>query len=148
MIIDHIENAALYAGLGERITRALDYLKKTDFSSLAPGRYDIDGDDIFAMVNEYETRPLSSAELEAHKMYIDIQYVHSGAEKIGYAPLDDQEPSDDFNIDQDCGFYRGEPSLIHFKEKMFAVFYPTDLHMPGIGEDKTPVKKVVIKVKV
>lgn len=145
--MDHINNAALYNGLGEKLTKALEYLKSTDFSSMEPGRYDIDGDNIFAMVNQYDTRPLKEAELEAHKVYIDIQYVHSGVEKIGYAPLGDQTPSNDFNTDQDCGFYQGEPSLIDFKEGMFAIFYPTDLHMPGIGEDKSAVKKIVVKVR-
>ena len=147
MIIDHIKNAALYEGLGERLTQALEYLKTTDFSSMEPGRYDVDGDNIFAMVNEYDTRQLKDAELEAHKVYIDIQYVHSGAEKIGYAPLNVQTPSNEFNTDQDCGFYQGVPSLIDFNKGMFAIFYPTDLHMPGIGENKSAVKKIVVKVR-
>lgn len=147
MIIDHISKANLYNGLGDKINRALDYLRSTDFSLLKPGRYDIDGDDIFAMVNAYETRPLQEAELEAHRTYIDIQYVDKGAEKIGYAPLKNQTPSNAFNEEQDCGFYKGAPSLIDFTEGMFAIFYPTDLHMPGIGEPATAVKKVVVKVR-
>lgn len=67
MIIDKLANAHLYFGLGERINKALTYIKETDFSKMELGKYEIDGDNIFALVNEYKTKDQNEGKLEAHK---------------------------------------------------------------------------------
>ena len=148
MIVDKIENTHLYINLGERIKKSFDYIIQTDLKKLQPGRYDIDGDDIFALVSEYRTKPESDGKLEAHKKYIDIQYLISGEELMGYAPLDGQEILEPYKKENDIIFYKGEKVFIKVTEGMFAIFFPEDVHMPGIQvEKKSPVKKLVIKVK-
>ena len=74
MIIDKIENANLYKNLGDRIQKSFDYIKQTNLKKLQPGRYDIDGDNIFALISEYQTKVESEGKLEAHKKYIDVQF--------------------------------------------------------------------------
>ena len=59
MIVDELKNAEQYYGLGPRIEAALRYLQETDFSQVAPDRYDIEGDDVFALVQEYDSKPKS-----------------------------------------------------------------------------------------
>lgn len=148
MIIDKIGNANLYGNIFKGFKKALKYLINTDFNELANGTYNIDGDDIFAIVQEYNTKDKSEAKLEAHKKYIDIQYIHSGKEHIGVDILKDQtivinEP------ENDIAFYEGEASFVKLRKEMFAVFFPHDLHMPGIMVSQSEkVKKVVIKIKV
>jgi YhcH/YjgK/YiaL family protein len=149
MIIDKLTNSHLYSGLGERVNKAFDYLNNTDFSKTELGKYEIDGDNIFALVNEYNTKDEIEGKLEAHKKYIDVQFVAEGEELMGYAPLENQKVIDEYNLRNDITFYSGEKSFALVKEGMFAIFFPTDVHLPGIKvKDKSYVKKVVVKVKV
>lgn len=149
MIIDKLSNSQLYSGLGERINKAFAYLKGTDFSKMEIGKYEIDGDNIFAIVNEYQTKDAREGKLEAHKKYIDVQYVAKGSELMGYAPLENQKVIDEYNEQNDITFFSGEKSFAKVDEEMFAIFFPTDVHLPGIKLNKSAyVKKVVIKVKV
>lgn len=149
MIIDKLSNAHLYSGLGERINKAFAYLKETDFSKMELGRYDIDGDNIFALVNLYNTKDESEGKLEAHKIYIDVQFVAKGSELMGYAPLENQKIIDKYSELNDITFFSGVKSFTQVDEGMFAIFFPTDVHLPGIKvKERSYVKKVVIKVKV
>lgn len=149
MILDQLKNVKLYFSLGEKIERALQYLGKTDFSNLEQGKYEIDGDNIYALVSIYNTKPLSSVKWEAHKKYIDIQYVASGKEKIGFTSTDKVIPLEEYSENNDCTIYKGDGNYIIVDEGSFAIFFPTDVHMPGISINiPKEVKKVVIKVKV
>lgn len=149
MIIDKLSNSHLYSGLGERINKAFAYLKETDFSEIESGKYEIDGDNIFALINEYNTKDQSEGKLEAHKKYIDVQFVAKGRELMGYAPLSNQKVIDEYNDQNDITFFSGEKSFTQVDEGMFAIYFPTDVHLPGIKVKETAiVKKVVIKVKV
>lgn len=149
MIIDKLSNSHLYSGLGERIDKVFAYLKETDFSIIELGKYEIDGENIFALVNEYNTKDETEGKLEAHKKYIDVQFVAKGSELMGYAPLEIQKVIDDYNEQNDITFFSGDKSFIQVDEGMFAIFFPTDVHLPGIKVNKKSyVKKIVIKVKV
>ncbi|UCH13774.1 MAG: YhcH/YjgK/YiaL family protein [Bacteroidales bacterium] len=149
MIIDRIENSGLYLNLGNRIARAFNYINSTDFSKTEPGKYEIDSDNIFAVVNEYETKDIKDCALEAHRKYIDIQYMYSGAELIGVAPLVNQTPVKEYSEEKDCVFFNEETSLVKMTGGMFAIFFPGDLHMPGVKADgPSKVKKIVVKVRI
>lgn len=149
MIIDKLSNSNLYSGLGERINKAFTYLKETDFSKMELGKYEIEGDNIFALVNEYSTKDQSEGKLEAHKRYIDVQFVAKGSELMGYAPLENQKVIDEYIEQNDITFFSGDKSFMQVNEGMFAIFFPTDVHLPGIKVDEPAyVKKVVVKVKV
>lgn len=146
MIIDNIQKALLYENLHPGFVKAFDFIRKTDFSKLADGKYEIDGDNIFAIVQEYKTKDI--AKLEGHRKYIDIQYLHSGVELIAYANLENQIIISD-DEEKDLAFYEGDGSFIKLESQMFAIFFPQDLHMPGIKlTESTKVKKIVIKVRV
>jgi YhcH/YjgK/YiaL family protein len=68
---------------------------------------------------------------------------------MGYAPLGEQEILEPYKEENDIIFYKGEKVFIKVPEGMFAIFFPEDVHMPGIQiEKKSPIKKLVIKVKV
>lgn len=148
MIIDTLENAFLYRSLGPRIASGLDYIKATDFTGMATGRHTIDQDRLFAIIDDYQTTPCTEVELEGHRRYIDIQYLVSGTELIGFAPLLQQTPFQDYNSKEDYALYRGEASFVRISAGMFAILYPHDLHMPCIGEVPVPVRKVVVKVMI
>ena len=86
MVVDKIEHASLYYGLGERFRTALEWLASADAGALTPGqRVDIDGDNVFATLFEVDTLPPEACKLECHQNYADIQYLLSGMEGAGYA---------------------------------------------------------------
>lgn len=101
MIIDKKQNLSLYSNLNPRFKIAIAYLEKTDFSRLAPGKHPVMGDEIFALVNHYETQQEEKCVLEAHEKYIDLQFMVSGREQIGYSPLVDQPPSKTYDSEHD-----------------------------------------------
>jgi YhcH/YjgK/YiaL family protein len=150
MVIDRLENSALYQHFGPKFIKAFQYLRETDFAQVPKGKYEIDGTDIIAIVNEYDTVPASGEQMEAHKQYIDIQYIVSGQELIGHDLLQGQAPSKAYDETADYWLFGGAPSFFSRMEPgMFAIFYPTDLHMPNIRVDEAvAVKKVVMKVRV
>lgn len=148
MVIDKIEHSKLYACLSDKIAKAFAFINETDLSSIASGKYEIDKDDIFALVQEYDTKDKSECKLEGHTKYIDVQYIISGVELIGVRPLKNQIPVTKNNED-DYAFYEGDSDLIRVDTGMFAIFFPEDLHMPCIKLNQSSrVKKVVVKVRI
>ena len=147
MIIDYIKNNSMYDGFNKRIVHALSFIKDTDLQSLDIGKHHIDGDDIFCIVDEYETKLEDDAMLEAHQKYIDVQTVISGSEYIGHEMLLEQDVTRKYDEAHDYTLYRGEPTFFKLVPGTFVIFFPDDLHMPGINKNKLAVKKLVVKVR-
>ncbi len=122
---------------------------KSDFEDLNDERYDIDGDNVYALVNTYDTKEREDCFLEAHKKYIDVQFVAKGEELMGYLPYTGQKIYREYNSEKDFILFDEEPSFIKFTENMFAILFPDDLHMPGITSGECGnVRKIVVKVRV
>jgi YhcH/YjgK/YiaL family protein len=148
MVLDKIENSHLYTSLSERIAKAFDYIKSTDLANTENGTYEIDGMDVFAMVQDYDTKPWEEGKVEAHHKHIDVQYIVSGEELMGVASKTNQAPYLE-NKEDDYDFYECETRPVLVKEGMFTIFFPEDLHKPCIQvSTPTYVKKVVVKVKI
>ena len=114
-----------------------------------PGRYEIDGENIFALINEYKTKSELEGKLEAHRKYLDVQYVIEGEELMGYTPIGSQQILEPYKEENDIIFFKGEKSFTKVSSGMFAIFFPEDIHMPGITSGKiSDVKKLVIKVRI
>ena len=146
MILDTIENYQLYKAINERIAKGFDFLRTTDLNAIPSGKHDIDGDTIFALVQEYQTKPLNECKLESHKKYIDIQYVIRGEEMMGVTIQNNQKIIE-INEEKDYTFYEGNTSLVRVSKGIFTIFFPDDLHQPCVQiESAAEVKKVVIKV--
>ncbi|MHC5162413.1 MAG: NanQ anomerase/TabA/YiaL family protein, partial [Planctomycetota bacterium] len=114
-------------------------------------KHEVDGENLFYMVQEYETFPLEEGQLEIHRKYMDIQFVASGAECIGYAPLEGLTETMAYDGENDAALYKFEPlmSKLILKQGSFAIFWPNEPHMPGrrIGDTAQKVKKIVVKVR-
>jgi biofilm protein TabA len=149
MIMDSIGNAAIYRSVSPGIRAALEFLARKDLAALEIGRHDIDGDKVYALVQQYETRPREKGKWEAHRRYIDVQYVAAGIETMGYAPLDKLTVTQPYAEEKDCLLLSGEGSFLTVPEKTFVVFFPQDAHMPCLAfAAPVPVRKVVVKVAV
>ena len=88
MIFDSLKNLEQYKTVHPRIYRGLQLLRDTDFAALTESRYEVEGEDLFFFLQDYETRPVNDTP-EAHRKYADIQFVLSGREKFDVAPLQD-----------------------------------------------------------
>src|SRR3954471_24990278 len=150
MIIDLLSNSTLYHYQGPLFKKAFEYLARTDFSKVEKGKYELDGQNLFAIVNEYDTVSADNEQMESHKKYIDIQYIVAGAERIGHDFLKAQMPSKAYDNEKDFMLFGEKPTFFSvLQQGMFAIFFPHDLHMPNIKIDAPSyVKKVVIKVAV
>ena len=151
MIFDNIKNAAQYYSYGERFKKALQFLSVTDISLLENGTHEIDGKNIYAIISEYDTKPLQEGKWESHKKYYDVQYVSNGAEKIGYVFKDKMKLLQEYSEENDFMLWEtkatNSENFLTVNEGDFLILGPDDVHMPSIMiTEPVKVKKVVIKV--
>ena len=150
MILDQLDSALLYGGLGQRIATGLALLNEDSVRNAAPGKYEVQDDDIFYIVDEYETKPIEEGRLEIHRKYLDIQYIVSGTECIGFAPLAGLTEEMPYTGESDAAFYKYDPSMsqLILKQGSFAIFWPNEAHMPGrMVNTSEKVKKIVVKIR-
>lgn len=134
------------------ITDAIVFFKRTDFSKIEEGEYDIKGRDIFFQVKDIMTKPINEAKPEIHRKYIDVQFLYKGTERIGV--VDDtgnNQIAEDYLEERDILFYKDieNETFINMTEGDFCVFFPSDVHRPACERDgQSMIRKVVYKINV
>lgn len=152
MILGHINNLAKdKPALAPILRKGLEYLQATDFSNIEPGRYEIDGDNMFALVQLNKPEPKVQRKAETHAKYIDVQFLVEGAEIIGYSDIaNGTEVLENLLAQKDAIFYKtviNESDLV-LTRGMYGVFFPWDIHRPScLLQPYAEVKKVVLKIK-
>ncbi|MCB1209919.1 MAG: YhcH/YjgK/YiaL family protein [Verrucomicrobiales bacterium] len=151
MIQDTLANSSRYEALHPLFDKAFAFLRTVD-GTQPLGRHDIVGDDAFALVQTYETKPIEKALFEAHRKYIDVQFIYSGRETILWAPIATMAEQTMAHDDtKDAALWKLVPdtTALHMSAGHFAILYPEDAHAPCIEWDQADtVFKVVIKVAV
>lgn len=148
MIFDSLENHARYTGLGPGFSAAFEYLIRTDLAALTPGRIDLQGDALYVMVQEYITKPVEQAFWESHRRYIDLQYLSSGSERMGFARLNTMHLGE-YVPEKDFQPMSGTGQTLDARAGDFVIFHPEDAHMPGLAlAAPAQVRKVVVKIKI
>lgn len=147
MIHDSLKNTSQIEPLHPLFAKAFEFIRNTDFSRLEDGKYEIEGNELYAAIATITGKDQADAALETHNSYIDIQMPLSGVETIGWKAGDQlKEISKPYAEDKDITFFHDRPSsftTVHPGE--FAVYFPEDAHAPCIGEGT--IRKVVIKVR-
>ena len=147
MILDTIENAAKYAGLKVGSSEAFGFLDQPGLQDLPDGKYEIAGERVYAVIERTAGRKVSEGQLEGHRKYLDIQFLISGEESMGWCPRGELTTAGEYDAGKDLEFFEGEPkSIVRVPPGSFAVFLPTDAHLPLIGDG--PIHKVVVKVAI
>lgn len=134
------------------VKKALELLKTVDVENLPVGKTPLDGDDIFASVNTYETEPMMDRRPEKHFQYIDIQILGAGREAIGYTDVENaSDLTEDRRVKDDVVFYGTlrKENFVELEKGDFAIFFPWEVHRPNcwFGEGPETVKKIVVKVR-
>lgn len=149
MIIDTIENSNLYP-YGAAWKKAFEFLENLTSQS-SEGRFEIQGDQIFARIMSYETKKQEDAILETHQRYVDIQAILEGGECLEWYPSEGLTTKIPYNDTKDAEFYiRPETAPVQIKlyPGTFVTLFPQDAHMPSLEINNTSelIKKVVIKL--
>jgi len=145
MILDTLGRGDVHAALHPGFREAFAFLRSLDAAALSPGRIEIAGDRLYAMVVDAEGKGQDGARLETHREYIDIQYQAVGTDCIGWAPAAGL-PGEGYDADKDLEFHPARPeSWATVAPGRFAVFFPEDAHAPLGGRGR--LLKVVVKVR-
>ncbi len=147
MILDILENAPRYFALHEGLAKAFEFLSRPGLQELPVGRYEIDGDRIYAMVSTGPGRRKEDALLETHEKYIDIQFILEGCDTMGWKPKSlCTQPAREYDSKADIQFFEDTPDAwLATGSGSFAIFFPEDAHLPLVSEGQ--IHKVVVKVK-
>ncbi len=149
MIYDTLQNASHYHTLSPRFAAAFRFLASPESRKLDPGKHTVDGQEIFAIVQEYQTEPADGRFWETHQRYIDIQFMLSGTERMGYSPAERMKVIEPYDPIKDFTKLAGDGQFIEVPAGHFTIFFPHDAHMGGVsiaGPER--VRKIVVKVAV
>ena len=148
MIVDTLSGSGRYDALHPRFKKAFDYAVAR-MDTLAPGKYAIDGDDLYIVISEGLLRPEQEAPLEAHDRYIDVQIPLRvrGEERFGWRPRERCIlPRGEFDEAADIVFFDDKPSCyVSLHPGEFVVFFPEDAHAPLIGSGN--VRNAILKIR-
>ena len=149
MIADKLENAGLYFGAHPYFEKAFTTIAEWCKNPPEQNRVDLDGDKLFGIVQKYVTKPACEKKYEGHRKYIDIQFVFSGHEIMGWEHVSKTPEGTEYSDEKDCVLCDIQGTDLKMGPGYFAVFYPNDLHKPGVsdGED-VDVVKFLFKVAV
>ncbi len=147
MVVERLVNCERYSVLHPLFHEAFQYLLEFNAKETPPGRHDINGDKLFAIVSEYNGI-FPGTLLEAHRRYIDIHYVYEGEDTVGWKDLQDcNDVGQAFDSEKDVVLFNDTPDLkFGLKEGFFAILYPNDAHAPLMGEGQ--LRKIVIKIEI
>jgi YhcH/YjgK/YiaL family protein len=151
MIHDALANAARYAPLHPRFAAAFAWCGEPTNLAKADGRYALQGDQLFVIVETGPTMPALRKRFESHRRYIDIQVNLKGPEVMEWMPKASLAVFEDFKPDNDICFYQQPvdvPTRLLVQPRQFAIFWPEDAHKPccNPGEASVPYRKLVFKV--
>ncbi|MDR0295784.1 MAG: YhcH/YjgK/YiaL family protein [Prevotellaceae bacterium] len=148
MIIDSFLGLERYFSMHPKFEKAFQFLRQQPLESLAEGRYEIEGDEVYAMITDKPGKNVEDAKLEVHDSYIDIQILLRGQESMGY--LDRRfckEVHTPYDAAKDIASYKDAPEVFFTLEPgNMVIFFPYDAHAPMIGTSS--IRKIVIKIRV
>ena len=134
--------------LSAGVVKGLSYVASINWGDIEDGKHII-SEDIYVNVQSYSTK--SDADFEAHREYIDIQYIIEGREYIGVMDYNNCTPKIPYSAENDIEFLSGDGEYTELKHGEFMILYPSDAHKPSISVDKdnpASVRKAVVKVKI
>lgn len=120
-------------------------------SELTDGKHEIGGG-AHTIISTYQTASPGEKRFEAHRKYIDLQYVAEGEETAHVAHVSTLVTAEEYDETRDVSFFHDPASheTITLRAGSFAVFYPEDAHRPGLTAGSSPatVRKIVVKIPV
>ncbi len=148
IIMGRLDQAERFYKMHPSFQKAFVFLRQNMLSDMALGRHEIDGDRMYCMISKGSGKKRDEVKLEVHRKYIDIQYIISGTDEMGWKPTATCTiPDQGYDANKDIEFYKDKP--IRWAEVpagSFVIFFPQDAHAPMIGDGE--IQKAIIKVAV
>jgi biofilm protein TabA len=152
MIVSDLNHIDHQVPMTPSLRKAFDFLRKMNIHELSDGRVEIDGDRVFALVQRYESMRTDAPKFEYHRRYIDVQFIASGEEVLGWATAKTLQITEAYDEKKDICFgtvKKGNWTPVLLQAGQLAVLWPEDAHAPKLAAGKpSPVMKIVIKVAV
>ena len=148
IIINKLQHAERYYNTHPASEKAFAFLRQDGLAELPAGRHEIDGDRLFCIISKGPGRSREEAKLEAHRKYIDIQYVIDGTDEMGWRPTADCKVIDtEYDAEKDIGFFKDLPdNWTPVPAGSFVIFFPEDAHAPLVSSEQ--IHKAVLKIAV
>jgi len=149
-VVARRDDYPLYEALNPHFGKAFAFLCRKDLKNLKPGRYEIDGTNCWAMVQEVKLTPIAADErAEVHHAYIDLQMPLTDEETYGICTADARHRPEKFDTAKDIGYFRAPVRPLTIGPNRCAIFFPWDgAHAPNRCEGKSrTIRKVVVKVR-
>ncbi len=150
MILTNKKRISTYKGISERLDKAIDFILSVP-KDISIGKHTIDGDDVYAVVQEIFPKVGAETVYEAHRKYIDIHYIMEGVEIAHTADIDDCTPTTAYDEEKDFLLF----ALSNASGTKFTllpddvyIVHPEDAHAPGGTETGEAIRKIVVKIKV
>ena len=143
-----------YLDVKQYSEEAYEFLLKFKAEDYADGRYDLNDEGLFVNIQSYTTNPRENQKYEAHRRYIDVQYILEGEEGFclkDISEIDDRDIVVPYSEESDIMFYSNtvEGEYYVLKPGEYLIMPPPCAHMPGIAVGQpSPVRKMVVKIPV
>jgi biofilm protein TabA len=152
MVADSVANMSLCPITPACRELILAFLARAKSEKLPDGRYELEGDNLFALVQRYASKPLAGLQMESHILYADLQVILSGSERMLWAFAGMLKIDRDLRPESDMIFYREAAARGNFilDAGMYAYFAPGDAHMPCVQKTENcpeAVEKIVFKIR-
>lgn len=152
MIIASLKDIDMQIGCDSSIKIVIEFLKNNLNKEIPLGRFELGENDLFGYSQKYKTKEADEdLRYEAHKKYIDVQYIISGSEKMRWVNISDLNITNEYDAVGDC--ILGTYNDIDYREIKFnagdvVIIYPEDAHATSIVDHTgcQNVCKLVIKV--
>ncbi len=152
MVVTDLEHSDKQIACSPGLQKAFAFLRSPGIHQLPDGRVEIDGDRVFALVQRYETMMTDAPKFEFHRKYIDVQFIVSGEEVIGWASAARMTVTEAYDAKKDICFgtvAKGIWTPVHLQAGQLAVLWPEDGHAPKLASNTSvSVMKIVVKVAV
>lgn len=146
MITGNIKNIEIYKGISVGIDKAIDFI--LGVGDKPDGDYEIDGKNVYAMINTIQPKKLDEMIYENHEKYIDLHYLLEGTEILGYEKTELCTPITEYNDEEDYRLYNADGNLVRIEKGDFYIVHPFDAHAPECSKSDDKLRKVIIKIRV
>ena len=152
MIVGDLNNIEEKLKANKYMIKAIEFLSdKQKLAELPVGKTEIDENNVFALIQEYPLKEFNESMWEAHKKYYDIHFIIRGTEDIAVKNITAMKNVTEYNEAGDYWLFKGDiDKVITLNKEQFVLFYPEDVHQPGLMNSETKsnnaLKKVVVKV--
>ena len=142
--------AESYLKFKDRWDMAFQFLKSTDLKNLST-RQNLDGNNVYVLVSEYNSKDKSEVRNEVHKRYVDIQYVAVGEEYMSKMPLSQVgEATTPYSEANDIEYFGTEEGPYFLANQgTFFIFFPDEVHRSQMKVNESiPIKRIIVKILV